>query len=86
MPESFYTCRVTTGPVRFRSRVIGCLRDGFITVIVGPSIGLLDGGFTTGLPAELIPPDLRMPNSEFLLHVDPTSQESILERLPPSAG
>ena len=68
---------------RIRSRVIGCLRDGFITVILGPGVGMLDGGITTEIPVEAVPPDLRMPNCEFFVYRDPTSQQYVVERLPP---
>ena len=74
---------MSDSPLRIRSRVIGCLRDGFVTVILGPGVGMLDGGITTDIPVEAIPPDLRMPNSEFLVHFDDESQQYVVERLLP---
>jgi len=52
---------------RVRSRVIGCLEDGFITVLMGAGYGQLDGGVPTPIPAARIPPHLRMPNTELYL-------------------
>ncbi|WP_199290454.1 hypothetical protein [Leptolyngbya sp. FACHB-36] len=50
---------------RYPARVLGCLRNGEITVILCPGIGLADGGDQETLSAQMIPTDLRMPNSEF---------------------
>ena len=65
---------------RVRSRVIGCLEDGLVTVLLGVGFGQLDGGIPTPIPAALIPPNLRMPNAEFYLviqHGEIVSVESI---------
>ncbi|MBD1865564.1 hypothetical protein H6F72_28780 [Trichocoleus sp. FACHB-46] len=48
--------------VRVPAKVLGCLRDGEITVILLPVHGL---ALTQPLEAHLIPETLRMPNSEF---------------------
>jgi hypothetical protein len=50
---------------RYPARVLGCLRNGEITVILCAGIGLADGGDRETLPSQMIPIDLRMPNSEF---------------------
>jgi hypothetical protein len=49
---------------RVRSRVIGSMQDGFFTVLVGASIGQLDGGVPTQVPLALFPSRLRIPNTE----------------------
>lgn len=50
---------------RYPAKVLGCLRDGEITIILCAGIGLADGGDRQELPIQLVPVDLRMPNSEF---------------------
>lgn len=52
---------------RIPVRVLGCLRPGEITVIAFPGVGMVDGGFVMKLPTEMIPKELRMPNSEFIV-------------------
>ena len=52
------------------ARVIACLSPGYLRVIVHPGVGLADGGIPTDIPMELVPLDLRMPNSEFTLVLD----------------
>ena len=47
------------------ARVVGCLIKDSINVIVCPGQGLADGGIHYEIKAELIPEDLRIPNSEF---------------------
>ncbi|MBE9006199.1 hypothetical protein IQ259_14325 [Fortiea sp. LEGE XX443] len=51
-------------------QVLGCLRPGIITVIGFPGVGMVDGGNFMHIPTELIPVDLRMPNSEFIVVCD----------------
>jgi hypothetical protein len=53
------------------ARVIGCVTPGCVDVIVGPSIGMLDGGIHTQLPIDMVPIALRMPNTEFIVVLDP---------------
>ena len=48
--------------VRVPAKVLGCLRDGEITVIFFPGQGL---ALTEPIQAHLIPENLRIPNSEF---------------------
>jgi hypothetical protein len=46
-------------------QVLGCLHPGIITVIGHPGVGMVDGGILMEIPTEVIPVELRMPNSEF---------------------
>ncbi|MEH2299957.1 MAG: hypothetical protein V7K88_13260 [Nostoc sp.] len=48
-------------------QVLGCLRPGIITVIAFAGVGMVDGGLPMELPTEMIPAELRMPNSEFIV-------------------
>ncbi|MEH2267521.1 MAG: hypothetical protein V7K68_03665 [Nostoc sp.] len=48
--------------VRVPTRVLGCLRSGEITIILFPGHGLV---LTEPIQTNLIPENLRMPNSEF---------------------
>ncbi len=73
----------TTGPIRIPVRVIGCFEKDTIRVIVGPGIGLLDGGSEQTWPIESVPADLRFPNSEFFLVRDRIDGEDRLERVEP---
>jgi hypothetical protein len=64
------------------ARVLACLRPGYLRVIVHPGVGLADGGIQTDVPMDLIPFDLRMPNSEFILVLDQLYRRYIgVERL-----
>ncbi|HEY9300279.1 MAG TPA: hypothetical protein VIQ31_28740 [Phormidium sp.] len=58
-------------------QVLGCLRNGEITVILFSGIGLVDGGILEVLPAYMIPVDLRMPNSQFDVLFDRVSGEFV---------
>jgi hypothetical protein len=50
--------------------VLGCLCPGYVRVIVLPGHGMADGGILHDVPLDLIPFDLRLPNSEFILLLD----------------
>lgn len=56
--------------LRLPSRVLGSLRPGFLTVIVGDGIGHMDGGRPIDLAIDAVPPELRMPNSKFAILMD----------------
>lgn len=56
---------------RSPARVLGCLTPNTITVVVLPDNGMADGGVPTQLPVEMVPPELRMPNSVFDLWYSP---------------
>jgi len=70
--------------VKLRTRVIGALRPGTIRIKVGIGHGMLDGGMENDVPADLIPPDLQAPNSEFFVAYGP-NQEMIITRLDAAA-
>jgi hypothetical protein len=53
-------------------KVLGCLRPGYLTVIVGQGLTMADGGIPYDVPVDLVPLDLRMPNSEFTVVLDRT--------------
>lgn len=70
-------------PQRAPARVLGCLAPGTITVLVpagaagGEGPGAAGGGAGAGtlqLRLEAVPPDLRMPNSEFDVWFDPRAR------------
>lgn len=48
-------------------RVLGRLSEGTIRVLVWPGKGMADGGIPMEFPLEVIPPDLRTPNTEFFV-------------------
>lgn len=55
---------------RIHGRVMACISPCFVKVLVGPGVGLLDGGIPTDIPEHIIPADLRFPNREFILVFD----------------
>jgi hypothetical protein len=59
---------------RALARVLGCLTRDTVTIIISPDVVLADGGVPVQLPIEAVPPDLRMPNSEFDVWFDPRSR------------
>jgi len=63
--------------IRCRARVFACLRPGFLTVIVGAGSGMADGGIHLDVPTDVVPIDLRLPNSEFTLLVDPQDHQFV---------
>lgn len=60
-----------------RARVLACLNTGRITVILCPDVGLADGGVPIEIESSLIPFDLRIPNSEFLLLMQRDTSEIV---------
>ena len=52
------------------AKVLGLLRPGYLKVIVLSGYGMADGGIHHDIPLEIVPPDLRLPNSEFTLLLD----------------
>lgn len=46
-------------------RVIGCLSPGLWRVVVGPGVGMLDGGSEQDWPEAWVPVAARRPNGEF---------------------
>ncbi len=59
--------------IRAPARVLGCLQRATLTIIVCPENGFVNGGVIKILPLELVPFDLRMPNSEFDIMLDTNS-------------
>ncbi len=57
--------------------VFACLLPGELRIIVHPGVGLADGGAPWNVPIDLIPPELRMPNTPLWLKLD--EQMNILE-------
>lgn len=55
------------------AKVLACLRPGYLTVLVGYGLGLAEGGIPHDLPMDLVPFDLRMPNTVFTVLLDRTS-------------
>jgi hypothetical protein len=66
---SWFRRRQTQGGVppapRVLVRVIGCLSPGFVRVVVGPGVGMLDGGLEQDWPDAWVPAPARRPNGEF---------------------
>ena len=59
------------------ARVLACLNTDRITVILCPDVGLADGGVPIEIESSLIPFDLRIPNSEFLLLMQRDTSEIV---------
>jgi hypothetical protein len=57
--------------------VLGSLNPNYIRVIVLPRVGMVDGGVQHDLPLEIVPPDLRMPNTEFMVLLDRTTKQFV---------
>jgi hypothetical protein len=55
------------------AKVLACLRPGYLTVFVGYGLGMADGGIPHDVPMDLVPFDLRMPNSAFTVVIDRTN-------------
>ena len=55
------------------AKVLACLRPGYLTVFVGHGLGMANGGIPHEVPMDLVPFDLRMPNSEFTVVLDRTN-------------
>ncbi len=59
------------------ARVLACLRPGYLTVLVGYGLGMAEGGIPHDVQMDLVPFDLRMPNSVFTVVLDRTSGKFI---------
>ena len=63
--------------IRVNASVLGPSRPGFLMLILGHGQGLADGGFPTEFPVAAIPPEYRMPNSQFMITMEPRGGEVI---------
>lgn len=52
------------------AEVFACLLPGELRIIVDPGRGQLDGGAPWNVPVDVIPFDLRMPNTRLWLELD----------------
>lgn len=59
---------------RVSARVMASLSPGRITLQIAPGVSLADGGIPIEVDAALVPPHLRMPNSEFTVLMAPTDR------------
>ena len=50
--------------------VFACLIPGEIRIVLHPGVSLADGGVPLDVPAEVIPPPLRMPNTSLWVQFD----------------
>jgi hypothetical protein len=69
--------REPESPIEAPVKMLACLRPGCLTVFVGYGLGMENGGIPTDVPMDLVPVDLRMPNSEFTVVLDRTSGQFI---------
>jgi len=68
--------------IRAVAKVIAALAPGTIDILLAAGEDMADGGIRQSLPAETVPPDLRSPNSEFIVVVDRDSLDIVgVERL-----
>ncbi len=63
--------------LRAPARVLGYVRPNYLRVIVLPGVGMVDGGVQHDLPLEIVPPDLRMPNSQFIVLLDRSTKQFV---------
>lgn len=54
---------MSTGSQEIPARVIAVLTQSTNQVLLFPGAGLADGGIPTEIPLDLVPPDLRLPNT-----------------------
>jgi hypothetical protein len=54
--------KINTYYTRSHARVLGCLNNGEITIVIAPGHGVF---LCEPIPVDWIPMDLRIPNSEF---------------------
>ncbi len=68
---------------RILVRVIGLLSPGYARVVVGPGVGMLNGGSEQDWPVEWLPPQYRRPNAEMWWVGQPSRRPP---RLEPATG
>ena len=64
--------------------VLGRVQEWTLRILLGPGQGQLDGGAPWEVPLELVPPELRMPNTELEVMLDRTSKEIVAVRARPA--
>jgi hypothetical protein len=50
--------------------ILGCTVAGQLRLVLHPGAGLADGGFPCDVAVDLVPPDLRMPNTPLWVALD----------------
>ena len=63
--------------IKVPAKVLACLRPGYLTAFVGYGLGMANGGIPTDIPMDLVPFDLRTPNSEFTVVLDRTNGQFV---------
>ena len=59
---------------RIPGRVFGCLRRGELKIVVMPGVGLANGGTMYDVSMDVVPFELRTPNTSVWLRVDESWQ------------
>lgn len=59
--------------LKIPGKVLACLSPGYLRVLLGHGLDMAEGGIPHDVPIELVPLDLRMPNSEFTAVIDRTN-------------
>lgn len=62
------------------ARVIAVLTRSTIQLLLLPGFGLADGGIPTEVPLELVPPEMRMPNTTLTVTMTNGSVTNIRHR------
>jgi hypothetical protein len=55
---------------RVPAAVFACLIPGELQIIIHPGNGHLDGGVSRSIPADRVPPHLRLPNTRLWIRLD----------------
>jgi hypothetical protein len=50
-------------PHRVRAVVLGCVIPGELRIVLEPGVGHVDGGVHSNIATQIVPVELRMPNS-----------------------
>ncbi|MEZ6045592.1 MAG: hypothetical protein R3C11_08450 [Planctomycetaceae bacterium] len=66
---------------KLHTKVFASLRPGYLTLLTGYDIGMIDGGVLVEVPYQKIPADLRIPNSKFITIFDQSRQLIGVERM-----
>lgn len=67
--------------LRVPAVVFACLLNGELRITLFPGVGLADGGVPRDVPVELIPLELRLPNTKLWVQLDESLRvESVSSR------